>query len=113
MKEPMTLGEMCDTHGYAEVMLKVGELAQALGRIPVGEWDYRFTTDPQWRVCVNGGQSAEWTPPEAPAVPRYHALFEYNGWFAGLVNPAEGTMLAGMEARAIAAIEQEIRAVSQ
>lgn len=110
MSEPTTLGEAVDQRGYAQVMVLVGELAHVVGRIPCGEWEYRFTSDPRWRVCLNGGAQATWTPPEAPAIPRFHAYLEFNGWPAALVNPAEGTLINIDEASVIAALETEIDA---
>lgn len=108
MRAPLTLGEACEQGGYAEAMIKIAELAQAVGRMPAGEWDYRFTTDPRWRICLNGGPHDTWTPPEAMAVPRFHAYLEYHGMPAGLINPADGTMLVGAEAQFVAAIAIEI-----
>lgn len=101
-----TIGERCDAHGYAEAMVAIMELARALGRIPVGRWDYRLETAPEWRVCVNGGDAA-WTPPDGPEIPRFHAYVERDGWPVAMLNPADGTFVAGLEDAFIAAIRQE------
>lgn len=109
---PMTVGEAVQRNGYCVVMLKLVDLAQAVGRIPVGEWDYRFVSDPTWRVCMNGGASATWTPPDAPAIPRFESYLAHQGWPAALVNAAGGHCMVP-EDRIIAAIEREIAALTK
>jgi hypothetical protein len=107
MAEPKTVGEAVEQHGFCEVMLRIVDLAKHLGRIPAGEWDYRFASDPKWRICLNGGTQPTWTPTDAPAVERFYAYLEYNGWPAGIVNAAGGSVALN-EDRIIAAIEREI-----
>jgi hypothetical protein len=102
MKEPITIGEKVDRDGPSALFVAIAELAEAHGRIPIGEWDSGpFQTDPRYRVLVNGGPNARWRD-----IPRFHALLEFNGWPAGLLNPGGGT-IAINEDEAIAVVERE------
>ncbi len=103
----MTVGEAVDQHGYCELMMRIADLATVLKRVPFGEWEYRFVSDPTWRVCVNGGTAAEWTPPDASPIPRFHAMVEKNGLPAAIFNAAGGSCLLS-EGKIIAAVDAEI-----
>ena len=106
MSEPRTVGEAVEQNGYSELMLAVLELAEHCGRVPVGQWAYRFTSDPRWRLYVNGGE-AEWRPVGTVTIPRYHALLERDGWPVALVNAAGGTLIGVPEDVTIAAVQRE------
>lgn len=105
-----TVGEVFEAHGPCALMAKVVELAQKQQRIPVGEWDYRFTSDPRWRLCINGGKDAEWTPPEAPPVKRFEVFMEFNGWPAATFNVVEGCVIGVTEDQILAAFDAELEA---
>jgi hypothetical protein len=107
-KPPITVGEKVERDGYCLVMVRLMDLAKALGRMPCGEWDYTFRSDPRWRVCLNGGVHAEWKPPDMISVPRFNAGVMVNGWPAGLVDAAGGTLIAGVEEQLLAAITREL-----
>ncbi len=104
---PITVGEKVDRDGVCEAMLRVAELAQVVSRTPVGEWDYRFTTNPHWRICVNGGTHDEWQPVKAPPVKRFTVYIEFNGWPAGIIDAAGGRMIKGLETPFIDAVANE------
>jgi hypothetical protein len=106
---PRTLGEAVEQHGYCVAMLKIAELAEVLHRVPFGEWDHQFVSDARWRLCVNGGQQEVWHVDDAIGVPRYHAYVEFNGWPAGLIDPAGGTIAGNLEDDLIVALESEIQ----
>jgi hypothetical protein len=111
MSKPMTVGEKVDRDGACEALLKCADLAKALGRLPVGEWVYTFTTDVRWTIAMNGGQSEEWTPPGMTIkIPRFYAYAEYGQLPVGLFNAAGGTLLYGGEDELIAALDREIHA---
>ena len=106
MSEPRTVGEAVEEEGYSELMLAVVELAERCGRVPVGQWAYRFTSEPRWRLYVNGGDK-DWTPEGAMTIPRFHALLERDGWPVALVNAASGTIMGVPEEVTIAAVQRE------
>lgn len=103
-----TVGDVFDERGPCLLMAKVMDLAEQVGRMPFGEWDYRFQSDPRWRVCVNGGTSSEWTPPDAPAIKRFESYVEFNGWPAATFNTVDGAVIGITEDRILVAFEQEI-----
>lgn len=111
MKHQMTVGEKVDRDGYCLVFVRIAELAKAVGRIPAGEWAYRFTTDPRWRFWLNGGKQDRWTLPNGTELSRFEAYIEYDGTPLGFVNAAGGTMLWGAEDTTLAALEDELAAV--
>jgi hypothetical protein len=108
MSEPMTVGEKVDRDGPCELLVRIADIALALGRIPVGEWDYTFASDRRWRVLLNGGQTDTWTPEPGLSVPRFHAMVFCNGLPLALVDAAGGTVAQGQEDPAIAAVEAEL-----
>lgn len=69
--------------------IRVG--AKNIKELP-GCWEYEI--DGQWWVAVNG-HAVPMKCSHGGDVPPYHAFVEFNGWPAGLVSPAGGTMAAG------------------
>ena len=68
-----------------------------IGDLP-GCWEYQI--DEAWWIAVNGHKEpvSVFRPqhPGVPvSVPPFTAYIEYNGWPAGLIDPARGTMAAG------------------
>ena len=94
MSEPqMTMGEAVDKHGPCEVFVAIADLAQVVGRIPIGEWVYFFQSDPRYSLWVNGGTSESWKPEGCvPLIDRFYAYMEFNGWPVALVCPAGGSV---------------------
>ena len=108
---PRTVGELVEERGLCAIMAKVADLAQVLKRLPAGEWDYSFQSDPRWRICLNGGQAPTWSPPNAPAIARFDGYAEFNGWPAGSFNAAGGVMVGDLEDALLAALDREVAAV--
>lgn len=106
-----TVGEKVDRDGPCVLMVKVCDLAQKHGRVPVGEWDYTFASDPKWRLCMNGGPHDSWSPEEGIDVPRFEVYVQFNGWPAALFNTAGGQVIGISEDEIVAAFEKELRHV--
>src|SRR5690606_36734581 len=71
-----------------EALVAIAELHQALGRPPLngGIGEYEFGP---WKVRLNGaGEDQDGIPP-------FTASIEFNGWPAGLIDPAGGVIAAG------------------
>jgi len=108
-REPRTVGEKVERDGIMAAMLACTEIAEALGRIPAGEWDYRFQSEPTWRICLNGGKSEHWQPPNAPKIPQFHVYIERSGWPLALFNAADGTFMFSAENDFMQAADKELR----
>lgn len=108
-EQTMTVGELVDQRGPCQLMLAVMALAEKHGRIPCGEWDYRFESDPKFRLLLNGGTKPEWKPTGAfMPVKRFECVIEHDGWAVANFNTAEGVVLGGFtEADLLAAIDRE------
>lgn len=92
-----------------EALVAIAELHQALGRPPlngaIGE--YQFA---EWHVRLNGAGE------EQDGIPPFTASIEFNGWPAGLIDPAGGVIAAGELANEdtfIAAARAEIARVKE
>ena len=108
---PTTVGDIFNQRGPCVLMTKVVELAEKIGRIPIGEWDYLFTHDPAWRLIVNGGQVAEWHPDGAfMPVKRFEAAVECGGWLVASFNTVDGCVVWKTERDVIAAFDRELLA---
>jgi len=75
-------------NGLPEALAVIAELHDALGLPPlngaIGE--YQFA---EWRVRLNGAGE------EQDGIPPFTASIEFNGWPAGLIDPAGGVIAAG------------------
>jgi hypothetical protein len=110
-EQTITMGEAVDRHGPCVVFVAIADLAQAVGRIPIGEWAYPFTTDQRYMLWVNGGKELHWQPEGCVAlIDRFYAYLEFNGWPASLVCPAGGSVTVP-EDQLIAALAAEVAAV--
>lgn len=87
------------------LMLAISELAELAGPRPLGEWQWRFQTDPVFRVFVNAGTQPVWIV-DVWAIPQHHALIEHDGRPLAL-GSAEGGTCRVDEAVLITAIQRE------
>lgn len=75
-------------NGLPEALAVIAELHDALGRPPldgaIGVYEFG-----DWRVRLNGDGE------EQDGIPPFTASIEFNGWPAGLVDPAGGVIAAG------------------
>lgn len=93
MAEPRTLGEAVEQRGVLVAFDLIRQLAEKVGRIPVGFWTYQLAD--QWTLTVNGtGEQRENVPP-------YHALINgvnRTGWpIVALMSPADGNVIGGSQ----------------
>lgn len=71
---------------------------------------YRRKIGDLWRIVFNGTGEAR-KPDDGPELPPFSVYVEYNGWPAGIIDPAGGILAAGDAANEdtfIAAIEAEL-----
>ena len=54
----------------------------------------KIAVDERWSVWLSGAKPLPETK-QHPAIPSFHAYVEFNGFPAGLLNPAEGAFAAG------------------
>ena len=108
-----TMGEVVDRLGPSTTFVAIADLAQAVGRIPIGEWAYTFATDHRYRLWVNGGPQAHWQPSGCAAlIDRFYAYIECDGWPAALLCPAGGSVTMD-EGKLIDALKRETAAVTK
>lgn len=108
-EQAVTMGDKVARDGSCEAFVAIADLAQAVGRLPIGEWAYgRFGSDDRYQLWVNGGPSQKWTPEGCSAeIDRFYAYVEFNGWPAAVVCPAGGTVSMD-EGQLIDAITREV-----
>jgi hypothetical protein len=111
MSDPKTAKDVFDERGPCALMMKVLTLAELKNRVPVGEWDYQFASNPAWRLCVNGGLFETWTPSkDVPPIKRFEAYVAYQGWPAAIFNTVEGIVTGVTETMILDAFDTEIDA---
>lgn len=83
------------TEQLCEAMVKISELASALGVVNIkalpGCWQHKV--DDQWEFAVNG--HSEPVDYEGTPILPYSAFVKFNGWPAGVVTPFGGEFVAG------------------
>lgn len=105
--KPETMGEAVERQGIPMTLSLLADIAGALQRIPIGEWDYQFASNSRWRLVMNGGKAQFWQ-----GVQRFHVMLEYNGWPAAIISPAGGIVHGGVtEQEVIEVLETELKAV--
>lgn len=90
----------------SEAFYEIANMAQRMGvtRIDQMEGCWEVDVDDHWRLSVNGhGEPTK--NRDGTEVPPITAYVEWNGWPAGLIHPAGGTMAAGSAANEGALIE--------
>lgn len=89
---PLANGEMKEMK-VAEVFSLLCDLALALGERDLnktpGCWQHKI--DEKWWVALNPHD--DYAEVEGGRVPPFSAYFKCNGWPAGIVNPAGGSMI--------------------
>jgi hypothetical protein len=88
-----TLGEAVDKNGPLLCFELIRQLAEKVGRIPVGFWEYALSAD--WKLTVNG------TKEKRDEVMPYHARIVgvgKAGWpIVAILNPAQGSVMGGTQ----------------
>ena len=99
-----------------EAFAEIALLADALGVRRINElegcWEYQV--DEQWRFALNGHNTPHDTD-DGVRVPPFSAFVEFNGWPAGIIDPAGGVLAAGdaaNESTFIAALQAARAALS-
>lgn len=84
------------------IFLEIAEFAHRRGVTSInampGCWEVQI--DAQWWMAVNGHSTPTATSRGDEPVPPFSAYIEYNGWPAGVVDPAGGVLAAGSGANA-------------
>ena len=78
-----TVGEIVEARGPCALMDAVASLAEACGRIPIGEWERELGDG--WLLIVNGGATQEWH-----GVQRFEAMVLCEGLPIASFNSAGG-----------------------
>lgn len=101
----LAIGNPGTREGTCVLMLAILELAQLAAPRPLGEWSWRFTSDPRWRVSVNGGSLDLWYT-RGLAIPRGYAVLEFDGRTVASCDVRGGHTNID-ESTAIAAVQRE------
>lgn len=88
------------TPAIKEAYAVLAELGITLGAAPLNKhpacWECQI--DRQWRVAVNGHHEPRHCSFSNVAIDPFHCYIEFNGWPAGIMTPAGGTIAAGAAA---------------
>ena len=88
---------MNDADGTEPIFLTMGALCHARGLTPLNRHPgaVQVVVDEHWTFWINGSQGPVASPKGEGTLGRFEAYVEFNGWPAGILDPAGGVLAAG------------------